>query len=243
MREIPPQHPRRSSHNAPRIKQRTEDDLRRTQRARPRLEDFVQRPDGVLLQAGGAVGELDESFGRFRFGGVEDDAGFLRFGTGEEGGLEGRLLLLLLVLLLLVLLVMVMVVHTRPNRRPNPALPTRARSHHTPDPQHERSMIHGHSVKVSQAGLLEPLSMAKHLASMPDRLSRLGVLGPGADLRVDAAGLVLTRAAGEELDVVEGDVQGHHEEFEDEGDFGRGGGVGFDGGEEGVEVVVSKGGC
>lgn len=36
-------------------------------------------------------------------------------------------------------------------------------------------------------------------------------------------------------------MQRHHEEFEHKGDFGRSGGVGFDGGEECVEVVVSEG--
>lgn len=91
-------------------------------------------------------------------------------------------------------------------------------------------MIHRDRIKVPQPSLLELLGVVEDLPSVPDCFSGLGVLGPDADLRVDAAGFVLARATGEELDVVEGDVQGHHEEFEHEGDFGRGGGVGFDGG-------------
>ena len=74
MREVPSQHTRRSSHDTPGIEKRTEDFSGRT---RSRLGNLVQRSDGVL-QAGRAVGELDESFGRLCFGGVEDYAG-LRF--------------------------------------------------------------------------------------------------------------------------------------------------------------------
>ena len=63
-------------------------------------------------------------------------------------------------------------------------------------------MIHRDRIKVPQPSLLELLGVVEDLASMPDCLSGLGVLGPGADLRVDAAGFVLACAAGEELDVV-----------------------------------------
>jgi len=103
-----------------------------------------------------------------------------------------------------------------------PALPTRPRSHHPPDPKYKRGVVHCNSVKVSQARLLEFLGVVEDLAGVPDCFARLGVLGPGADLRVDSTGFVFACAAGEELDIVEGDVEGHHEEFEDEGDFGWG---------------------
>jgi hypothetical protein len=63
-------------------------------------------------------------------------------------------------------------------------------------------MIHGDGIEVSKAGLLELLGVVEDLAGVPDCFPRLGVLGPGADLRVDPAGFVLACATGEELDVV-----------------------------------------
>jgi hypothetical protein len=147
------------------------------------------------LQAGSAVGELDEGFCGFRFGSVEDYAG-LGFGVREEGGLEGGLVLLLLLLVVLIW-------HTAAsNGSSEPTLPTRPRSHHSPNPEDKGSVIHSDSIEVSKSGLLKLLGVVEDLAGVPDCFARLRVLGPGADLRVDSAGFVFACATGEELDIV-----------------------------------------
>jgi hypothetical protein len=144
------------------------------------------------------VGELDEGFCGLCFGRVEDYAG-LGLGVCEEGGLEGGLVVLLLVLMLLVVLLWRTAAG---NRSREPALPTRTGSHHSPNPEDERGMVHCNGVEVSKAGLLELLGVVEDLAGVPDCFAGLGVLGPGADLRIDPAGFVFACAAGEQLDVV-----------------------------------------
>jgi hypothetical protein len=146
------------------------------------------------LQAGRAVGELDESFCGLCFGRVEDYAG-LGFGVCEEGGLEGGVVLVLLV-------VLVWHAAAATGWGSEPTLSTRPRSYHSPNPEDKRGMVHRDSIKVPEAGLFELLGVVEDLAGVPHCFPGLGVLRPGADLRVDSAGFVLACAAGEELNVV-----------------------------------------
>lgn len=120
------------------------------------------------------MGELDEGFCCFAFGAVED---YFCAGVGAEGegGLEGgELVVLLLLLALVTLLVLVLVWHAvDADGSGQAALSTRARSHHSPDPEDEGGVVHGDGVKVSETGLFEFLRVVEDLAGVPDGFAGL----------------------------------------------------------------------
>lgn len=130
-----------------------------------------------------------------------DDAGMM---TGAQGVVDwGEAMMRIMMLLLLRLRV------RRYGARDNAERPER-----------QTRLIDGYSREIADQTLTEIPRGADDLSSVPEGLARRRGFRPLDEGRVDAAGFFFAFDAGEELHVIEGHVEVHEEEFEDEGHFG-----------------------